>query len=54
MGHPDLSDSGAAPRGLVIFPAEEPKVPQPRSEWWLIPAAVAIAAVLIAIAFAVR
>jgi hypothetical protein len=51
MGHPDLSDAGTA-RGLVIFPAEEPK-PQ-RGVWWLVPAALLVAELLMAIAFAVR
>ena len=50
MGHSDLSHGR---RGLVIFPAQEPDERQ-RSEWWLVPAAILIAALLIAIAFAVR
>ncbi len=57
MGNPDLSPRDT--RGLVIFPADlaasgpgrEDRNP---GEWWLVPAAIAVAGLLIAIAFLIR
>ena len=60
MGNPDLSPArpGAEdPRGLVIFPAQpRPNVRRQSwgGEWWLVAAALAVAGLMIAIAFAVR
>ncbi len=53
VGHPDLT---GAPRGLVIFPADEPETRQerPSGEWWLVVAAILVAGAMIAIAFAIR
>jgi hypothetical protein len=53
VGNSDLSPQER--RGLVIFPAE-PGPTQTRSagEWWLVPAALILAAAMIAIAFAIR
>jgi hypothetical protein len=46
------------PRGLVIFPADRLTRPAAqraiRGEWWLVVAAIALAAVMIAIAYAIR
>jgi hypothetical protein len=53
MGDPDLSPHD--PRGLIVFPADRGHADQPpRREWWLVPAAIVLAAAMIAIAFAVR
>jgi hypothetical protein len=53
MGHSDLSPQDR--RGLVIFPAESRKPPgKPTGEWWLVPAALILAGVMIAVAFAIR
>ena len=51
VGHPDLSPEDR--RGLVIFPAAPPRV-RAGGEWWLVVVALALAAAMIAIAFAVR
>jgi hypothetical protein len=55
MGDSDLSPrQDESLRGLVIFPAEL-RLRQGRlGEWWLVIAAVVLAAVMIAVAFAVR
>jgi hypothetical protein len=55
VGDPDLSPpQDENLRGLVIFPAE--LIPRRRGlgEWWLVVAAAALAAAMIAIAFAIR
>jgi MYXO-CTERM domain-containing protein len=51
MGNPDLSPDDQ--RGLVIFPAASARAPR-RNEWWLVLVALALAGVMIAIAFAIR
>jgi hypothetical protein len=53
VGNPDLSHED--PRGLVIFPAYRagPRLRR-AEEWWLVVAALALAAAMIAIAFAIR
>jgi hypothetical protein len=52
VGNPDLRPEKR--RGLVIFPADAEVHPRHGGEWWLIPAALLIAAAMIAIAFAIR
>lgn len=57
MGNPDLSPpQDESLRGLVIFPADAVGPAQRRgaNEWWLVVAALAVTAAMIAIAFAVR
>ena len=58
MGNPDLSEQpgGSARRGLVIFPAEG-RVDRDQGpavgrfgDWWLVLAAVAVAAAMVGIA----
>jgi hypothetical protein len=51
VGNPDLSRDD--PRGLVIFPAEPARTPS-AGDWWLVPAAILLAAAMIAVAFAIR
>ena len=51
MGNPDLNPEDR--RGLVIFPAQDTPPPG-RGEWWLVVAALILAAVMIAVAFALR
>jgi hypothetical protein len=51
VGNPDLNPDDR--RGLVIFPAAS--APAPRTgEWWLVLVALALAAAMIAVAFAIR
>jgi hypothetical protein len=62
MGNPDLSGApgGDARRGLVIFPAEdradrdEALAVGRFGDWWLVLAAVAVAAAMVGIALLVR
>jgi hypothetical protein len=51
VGNPDLNPEDR--RGLVIFPAASSSS-QRTGEWWLVLVALALAGVMIAVAFAVR
>lgn len=56
MGHSDLSPQDR--RGLVIFPAEPAGAQQgghgSAGQRWLVPAALILAGIMIAVAFAIR
>ena len=52
VGNPDLSRQDR--RGLVIFQADPVPRRERSGEWWLVVAALILAGVMIAIAFAVR
>ena len=51
VGNPDLNPEDR--RGLVIFPAPDGPRTQ-RGDWWLVVAALILAGVMIAAAFAIR